>query len=230
MRLDKFITHATDLTRTQAQRAIRAGRVCVNGGPVRDPSAHIDNDVAVELDGRPVVACGARYYMLNKPAGYVCAARDDRHATVLDLLDVTNKADLHVAGRLDLDTTGLVLLSDDGEWTHRVTSPRRLHTKTYRVALAEPLPEPAAAAMARGLHLRGEKRVCAPAHIERIDALQLRVVITEGKYHQVRRMFAALGNHVLSLHRERIGSVALDADLPAGGFRPLHAAEIAAFA
>jgi 16S rRNA pseudouridine516 synthase len=139
------------------------------------------------------------------------------------------RASLHIAGRLDLDATGLVLISDDGDWTHRVTSPRHEFPKTYRATLAEPLSETGAVQLTRGVLLRNEKRRCRPAVIERITETEIRITVTEGRYHQVKRMFAAAGNRVSALHRERIGTVALDTGLRAGESRALTEEEVDSF-
>jgi 16S rRNA pseudouridine516 synthase len=229
MRLDRRVSLATGLTRSQSQRAIRAGAVTVDESPRTDPAHHVASDARIALHGEELATAMPRYYMLNKPAGYVCVTRDRRHRTVLDLLPVANKRGLHVAGRLDIDATGLVLISDDGVWTHRIIAPRHKLAKTYRVTLDAPLGEDAAAVLRAGVPLRGERRRCAPALCEELPDGFWRVSITEGKYHQIKRMFAAVGNHVLSLHRERIGVVALDPSLAAGAFRPLTADEIESF-
>jgi 16S rRNA pseudouridine516 synthase len=246
MRLDRFLSHATGLTRSQAQRAIRAGDVRVTGAVVTDPGAHVGAHSDIELAGRAIEARQPRYLMLHKPAGCVCATEDREHRTVLDLLDAQNlsgqpvgrsrhpvsrgtRASLHIVGRLDIDATGLVLITDDGDWSHRITSPRHKVPKSYRVTLENPLSEEAAASLRAGVALRNEPRRCAPAELERLADNVWRVTITEGKYHQVKRMFAAVGNRVLALHRERIGNVALDPELAPGEHRPLTADEIAAF-
>lgn len=228
LRLDRFLAHAAGLTRSQAQRAVRGGEVTVDGVVVRDPSAQIGPGQAVTCRGRPVVAQGARYFMLYKPAGVVSVTTDALHPTVLDLIRETRKEGLHAAGRLDLDTTGLVLITDDGGWSHRVTSPRRKCAKRYRVTLAEPLTPAAAAQLAAGIVLRGEDTPTAPASLEPLSATETWITISEGRYHQVKRMFAAVGNHVLALHRDRIGPVVLDPALAPGEYRPLTPIEIAA--
>jgi 16S rRNA pseudouridine516 synthase len=135
-----------------------------------------------------------------------------------------------VAGRLDIDTTGLVLLTDDGDWSHRITSPRHRCSKTYRAVLAEPLDESAVTRFAEGLLLRNEGKKTLPAELELLSPTEARLTLSEGRYHQVKRMFAALGNRVVALHRERIGAVALDAGLQPGQWRELTAQEIAALA
>jgi len=230
MRLDRLLSHAAALTRSQAQHAIRAGQVTVDGVCVDDPALKVVEHAVVTLDGRPLGPPAPRYLMLHKPAGCVCATRDGTHTTVLDLLPATARAGLHVAGRLDLDVTGLVLLSDDGDWSHRVTAPRRKCPKTYRAELAEPIGEAALAALRRGVLLRGEERDTRPATIERLGPAAVRITVTEGRYHQVKRMFAAVGNRVTALHRERIGPVALDPALLPGGWRDLTAAEVTGLA
>lgn len=198
----------------------------VGGALVADPGWQVEADARVEYAGVPVPAPRRRYFMLHKPAGVVCATEDREHRTVLDLLDLPNKAGLHPAGRLDIDATGLVLITDDGEWSHRITAPRHKVAKCYRVTLVEPLTETAAARLAAGVQLRGEPRPCAPAVVERLGERELRLIISEGRYHQVKRMFAALGNHVARLHRERIGSLLLDPELAEGSMRPLTNEEV----
>lgn len=230
LRLDRLLARASGLSRSDAQRAIRRGEVRVDGVSLTDPAAHVPGDARIELAGVTLAATGPRYFMLHKPVGYVCATTDREHRTVLDLLDIPNKAGLHIAGRLDLDATGLVLITDDGDWSHRVTAPRHGIPKTYRVTLAAPLGAAAAAALRTGVALRGEARPCAPAELEVLGETEVRVTITEGRYHQVKRMFAAIGNHVVQLHRERIGELRLDPGLAAGAVRPLTASEIGYFA
>jgi len=226
VRLDRFISQATSLSRAQAQRAIRHGSVTVAGALARDPSLHLAADAQVSLDGQPLTIAGPRYFMLHKPAGYICATHDGAHPTVLDLLHETDKEGLHPAGRLDIDTTGLVLISDDGEWSHRVTSPRRECAKRYRVTLAEDLEAEVAQRFAEGVLLKGEEKKTRPAQLEVISTREVVLTIHEGKYHQVKRMFAAVGNHVTALHRESIGAIRLDESLRPGEYRPLRKDEI----
>jgi 16S rRNA pseudouridine516 synthase len=229
IRLDRYLSQASALSRSQAQQAVRRGEVSVCGVAVRDPSLHIGGGQPVTYRGVPLQTRGPRYFMLNKPLGVVCASRDERHRTVLDLLDVDNREGLHAAGRLDIDTTGLVLISDDGDWTHRVTAPRRKCPKTYRVSLAEPLGPAAAERLRHGVELRGEETSTLPAEVELLSVTELRLIIHEGRYHQVKRMLAAVGNHVVALHRERIGAVGLDTALAPGAWRALTPDEVDAF-
>lgn len=221
MRLDRYISHATSLSRAQAQRAIRSGAATVDGMAVRDPSFHLAADAQIALDGQPIVISGPRYFMLNKPAGYVCATEDGAHPTVLDLLHESHPEGLHPAGRLDIDTTGLVLISDDGDWSHRITSPRRECAKRYRVTLAEEIDSDVGQRFAEGLALKGETKKTLPAQLEILSPREVMLTIHEGKYHQVKRMFAAVGNHVIALHRVSIGTIHLDDSLKPGEYRPL---------
>lgn len=228
MRLDKYVAQTSELSRALVKIALRHKRVMVNGVCSKDASLTIGADDIVALDGVVLRLTGPRYFMLHKPAGYLCATTDPVHATVLDLLYEPNKHTLHIAGRLDIDTTGLVLITDDGHWSHRVTSPRRECEKTYRVTLAETLVSDAEAQLSAGIELHHEKHLTKPAVLERLSDTHVRLSISEGKYHQVKRMFAALNNRVLTLHRERIGSISLDG-LPEGSYRALSEEEVASF-
>lgn len=230
VRLDRLVGQAAGLTRSQAQRAVREGRVAVEGSQVRDPAAKVGEGASVTLDGAPVGPRRPRYLMLHKPAGCVCATSDGLHPTVLDLLAPAERDGLHVVGRLDLDVTGLVLLTDDGEWSHRVTAPRRKCPKTYLADVAAPTGDDALDALRRGVRLRGEAKATAPATVERLGPARIRIAVTEGRYHQVKRMLAAVGNRVVALHRERVGDVALDPALAPGEWRALTEAEVAGLA
>lgn len=226
MRLDKYLAHATGLTRSRAHGMIRSGQVKVNGAVVKIIGHKLKPDDQVVWREQSVELRGKRYIMLNKPEGVVCATSDAVHKTVLDLLDLANKKDLHVAGRLDLDTTGLVLLTDDGDWSHRITSPKHGCSKTYRATLAEALEPSVVERFAAGIELRGEAKMTRPAKLELLSPTEGRLTLDEGKYHQVKRMFAAVGNRVVALHRERIGSVALDEALLPGQWRELSSEEV----
>ncbi len=229
MRLDKLLCHATGLSRSQAQKIIRRREVEVDGVEVRNPSMQVSEESEVEWQGREIRPTGPRYFMMNKPVGVVSATVDAQHTTVIDLLDEGNLKGLHAAGRLDIDTTGLVLISDDGEWSHRITSPKHQCEKSYLVTLAEPLHESLIETFANGIELNNEKEKTKPARLEILRPTQARLIITEGKYHQVKRMFAAVGNHVEALHRERIGGLWLDNELGEGEYRALSESEVALF-
>ena len=225
MRLDRFVSQAAGLSRSRARALIRGGQVTVDGRTARDAAQPVDAAQRVEHCGQALALPQPLYLMLNKPCGLLSATRDSHQPTVMSLLPARLAARLHLVGRLDKETSGLLLLSDDGAWSHRITSPRHGCAKTYLAELAEPLAAGAEERLARGLLLRSETAPTRPACLERLSATRVRVTVTEGRYHQVRRMFAALGNRVLALHRERIGGLALDARLEPGQWRELSETE-----
>lgn len=231
MRLDKFISQQLEISRAIASREIRASRVTVNGNVIRDSAFKLTPEHEVAYEGNILAQqTGPRYFMLNKPEGYVCATEDLQHPTILFFLEEPMANKLHAAGRLDIDTTGLVLLTDDGQWSHRLTSPRHKCEKTYHVTLSTPLTEQQIDQIQRqfssGIMLQGEKAKTLPATITSISETEVWLTISEGRYHQVKRMFAAVGNHVVSLHRQQIGDIVLDDGLAPGEYRPLTDVEI----
>lgn len=226
MRLDKYLCESTDLTRTQARKALSAGEITVNGTAIKNGSYLVAQGDEVRWDDEVIAPIGLRYIMLNKPAGYECSIRSSQYPPVISLLDVEKRDRLHTVGRLDVETTGLILITDDGQWTHRIISPRHRCDKVYLATLAEPLVPDAEAVFTAGILLDGEEKPTLPAVLQRVDERTARLTIQEGKYHQVRRMFAALGNHVVALHRERIGYLGLDPDLSPGESRYLTSAEV----
>lgn len=226
MRLDRYLSQATALSRSQVQKAVRQGRVWVNGEPARLASMDVMAGAEVLLDATPVAQPGHRYFMLNKPQGYICATTDRQHITVLDLLKEENVSGLHVVGRLDIDTTGLVLITDDGAWSHRITAPRAHCPKTYRVSLAEPLTSEQAERLKSGVVLKDSPKPTSPAGLKQISPTEIHLILTEGRYHQVKRMLAAVGNRVSALHRDSIGDLSLDSKLGAGEYRPLTLHEL----
>lgn len=229
MRLDKYLSSVTDLSRNDAKRAIRHGEVMVDGAIITDAQSKVTTTAFVEWQGQQLRAATQRYFMLHKPAGYVSARKDRQHLTVFDLLEEDNLDQLHIAGRLDIDTTGLVLISDDGQWSHRITSPRSDCPKTYFIETDMPIDRATVDLFADGVKLTGEVRPTKPAQLMIVDDYTARLTIAEGKYHQVKRMFAATGNKVDTLHRERIGPIVLDDALEPGEYRALTASEVAAF-
>lgn len=227
MRLDKYVSHNSGISRSDARKAIRAGRVQLDGAPYTDPALLITPGCPVALDGNDLTPRTTQYIMLHKPAGYVSATQDSQ-PTVIDLLPVPLQQ-LHIAGRLDKDTTGLLLLTDDGQWSHRITSPHRDCKKCYRVTTAEPVTDALLDKLRNGIMLRNESRPTLPADAERETTHTLRLYLREGKYHQVKRMIAAAGNHVTQLHRISIGTVELDPNLNPGHWRSLTPDEVACF-
>lgn len=229
MRLDKFVSHATGIPRDITKRVIRKKQVTVNNSVVTKASFHISEEDQVAFDGDLLALPQPRYLMLHKPVGYVCATEDAEHPIVLDLIAGIPTEGLSIAGRLDIDTTGLVLLSDDGQWLHRVTSPRHLFAKVYRATLQEPVDDNTIQSFTDGILLRSEDKITAPAQCRELPDNGAEVTLNEGRYHQVKRMFAACGNHVTALHRLQIGAVKLDEDLQSGQYRQLTAEEVASF-
>ncbi|MDO6563919.1 16S rRNA pseudouridine(516) synthase RsuA [Amphritea sp. 1_MG-2023] len=229
MRLDKYLSQATGLPRSLIKRQIKCKNVEVNGQLCQDHGYKVRSDDQVSLEGRDIAPPGPKYLMLNKPAGTVCVTEDSEHPTVIDLLEQITIRDLHPAGRLDIDTTGLVLITNDGQWSHRVTSPKHQCDKVYLVSTAEPITADYIQQFAAGITLRNEDKPTLPAELEILSDTQARVTLHEGRYHQVKRMFAAMGNKVTALHREQIGNIRLDDDLEAGEYRFLTAAEANSF-
>ena len=228
MRLDKAAALA-GLTRAEAKKAIAAGRVRVDGVPARDAGMQV-SPASVTVDGAPVDAPGEVYAMINKPAGVVTATEDRRLPTVADLLpEPLRRHGPGPVGRLDRDVTGLVLMTTDGQLAHRLISPKWKAEKCYRARCEGRLDEAAVRAFREGLALRDfTARPAEMAILSADDAASLAdVTLTEGKFHQVKRMFAAVGHPLIALERRRIGCVTLDEGLPPGGFRLLTEAEIA---
>ena len=227
-RLDKFISSQTTLSRKDAVKAIREKRVTVNGAVASAGDSKIDPSAdTVTLDGGRVSYRKYVYYMLNKPAGVVSATEDRAERTVLDLLPPEFKRDgIFPAGRLDKDTTGLLILTDDGDYAHRMLSPKKHVAKTYIASLDRAPDDALVARFAEGITL-ADGTLCQPAQARLLDNRRAEVTIHEGKYHQVKRMFAAAGCHVESLERVRIGGLTLDPALAVGEVRALSEEEAA---
>lgn len=227
MRLDGFIAKATGASRRDVQRYIKEGRVSVGGRVATNAAARIDN-LPVTLDDEPINMPAPVYLMLHKPAGYLCANTDSQHPTVLDLLPfkLHPTEPLQIVGRLDLDTTGLLLLTTDGNWNHRITAPTSQCTKAYRAELAEPITADAITVLEGGVTLKSDSKPTLPCRVQKIGDLEVRIRIREGRYHQIKRMFAAVGNRVIRLHREQVGELTLDSELKPGEFRHLTEMEI----
>ena len=231
MRLDKFLCKSTDLDRKAASVAILSGSITVNGAIVTDCAMQVHENNTVSLNGKPLAPRPSRYIMLHKPANTLCSNVDGAYPSLFHLLDIDRAFDLHIVGRLDADTTGLVLLTDDGRWSFNIISPQYQCEKIYRVQLRDPLDSEATAAIAAkfaaGLNLQGETALTLPATLQQVDEKTVLLTLTEGKFHQVKRMFAAVGNKVVALHRAQIGAVTLDVDV--GEWRNLTLAEISSF-
>lgn len=229
MRLDFYLSHVTKLARKASKIAASKGRVTVNGEVIKKANHPVEETDVIYLDDTRLAWPSEGYYVMNKPAGYVCATEDAEHPIVVDLLDSHLGQPLKVVGRLDKDTTGLLFLTTDGQWLHRITTPKSLCQKRYRMTLAEPIDDAALAQLEEGVMLNGEAAPTLPAKAERISDMEIFLTIQEGKYHQVKRMLAAVGNKVERLHRDQIGPLVLDDSLQPGEFRELTADEVAYF-
>ncbi len=229
IRLDKFLADMGLGTRSEVKALVKKGQISVNNAAVRQPelkiSPAIDN---VCYNGERISYAEFEYYMLNKPAGCVSATEDRMHKTVLDVIQSARK-DLFPVGRLDIDTEGLLLLTNDGELAHRLLSPRHHVPKTYYAKIDGLVTSEDCEKFAAGLDI-GEKQNTLPAALQVLiagDVSEITVTITEGKYHQVKRMFEAVGKQVLYLKRLSMGSLSLDKALAAGEYRKLTPEEIA---
>lgn len=227
MRLDGFIARATGASRREAQRYIKEGRVAVDGEIARNSGTNVQNH-EVTLDGQSIALPAPVYVMLHKPLGYLCANTDGQYPTVLDLISekLHPTEPLQIVGRLDLDTTGLLLLTTDGTWNHRITAPNSRCTKVYCAELAEPISADAIATLEHGVMLHSETKPTLPCTVQPMSPQQIKITLQEGRYHQVKRMFAAVGNRVVRLHREQVGALKLDPQLQPGEYRHLTNIEV----
>ena len=227
MRVDKLISECGIASRKEIKLMIKAGRVAIDGVSVNAPEQKIDPYVSkVSIDGKELEYAKFRYYMLNKPAGVLTATDDKKQKTVLDILTPEmRKMGLFPVGRLDKDTTGLLLLTNDGEFAHWIISPKSEIVKTYHAVTEGVVDESDVDAFSRGLTL-GDGTKCLPAELVPLDDGACLVKVMEGKYHQVKRMLASRGKPVLELKRLSIGSVELDFSLKSGEFRPLTDEEL----
>ena len=227
LRLDRWLVTLGVGSRSEIQKLVKKGGVKVNGMPVKDPGMQVDEkSAALTVNGQPVDGRLIRHVMLHKPAGLLTAARDKKQPTVMDLLpEAYASIGCMPVGRLDKDTTGLLFLTTDGELNHRLLSPGRHVDKTYLAEVDGALDERHAAAFAEGLHLSDFD--AQPAKLEILGPHVGRVTVHEGKFHQVKRMFSAVGCEVIRLHRETFGSLVLDPSLPEGEWRELTKDELA---
>ena len=231
MRLDKFVCKSTDLSRAKAVECIRAGKVVVNSVAVLVESVQVHENNTIMLNGELLKPREFRYLVIHKPANTICSNIDEAYPSLFSALDIERRDELHVAGRLDADTTGLVLATDDGRWSFDIIRPQKHCKKVYRVGLSQAIEETQIIELttqfAAGLQLQGEEVLTRPAQLNILSPNEVLLTITEGKFHQVKRMFASIGKRVVSLHREKIGEVSLDVEL--GAWRYLTAVEVASF-
>ncbi|MBE0508090.1 MAG: 16S rRNA pseudouridine(516) synthase [Marinospirillum sp.] len=232
MRLDRFLSNRPHLSRKTARLLLQNGRVRLDGSITYNPLAAVDVFSTLETQGvegdwqllqQGTPRC---YLMLHKPTGCVSATRDPQHPTVLDWIDTPWKDQLHLPGRLDFNTTGLLLLTNDGHWSRHLSLPDSELPKTYRVTTRDPISPETAVAFQQGIYFAYENLTTRPAELELLHTHQALLTIHEGRYHQVKRMFAAVGNKVVALHRQAIGALQLDASLQPGQWRMLTPAEV----
>lgn len=215
-RLDKLISNQLLISRSVVRTGIYRGKATVNGEPVRDPAAQIDTAAEIIFDGQAVSFKEYLYILLYKPKGVICATEDKSQKTVLDLLpDNIRRRQMAPVGRLDKDTTGLLLITDDGVFAHECISPKKKISKTYIACLDGDIKEDMITSFKEGVVL-ADGTVCRSAELQRIEENKARIIITEGKYHQIKRMFGTVGLGVNSLHREAIGNLTIPADMREG--------------
>ena len=225
MRLDKFLCEMNIGTRSQVKDILRKGLVCVNGTIIKKPETKIsEHSDIITYQGNKLSYQKFYYYMLNKPQGVVSATKDNSDKTVLDLI-ATDRKDIFPVGRLDKDTEGLLLLTNDGELAHNLLSPKKHVDKTYLVTIKEPLLPECKSHLEQGVDI-GEEKITLPAKVEIIDDNHIYLTICEGKFHQVKRMLKAVNNEVVALKRVSFGALTLDTQLKPGEYRELTDREV----
>jgi len=226
-RLDKFVATQLKISRRDVRILVAQKRITVDDKIALSIDLMINRFSQVVVNNQQLPFDSAVYLMLHKPVGVVSATKDDKHKTVLDLINEDFKSELHIVGRLDLNTSGLVLLTNDSRWSEALTSPEYKVKKHYQVALANKLNEDYIQAFEKGMYFDYEDITTQPAKLNIIDEHHADVWLTEGKYHQVKRMFGRFNNPVTALHRVSIGAITLDPALNEGEYRLLDENEIA---
>jgi len=209
-RLDRFISQNSVFSISDTRILIAQNRILLNGCLAQSIQQKVTEFTHVVLDGKCLQDNTPVYIKLNKPMGFVSATKDNAHSTVLDLIEHPQKDELHIVGRLDFNTTGLVLLTNDGVWSRKMSLPETKLKKTYEVTLAKPLTEDYIAVFLEGIYFAYENITTQPAHLEIVSDYKARLSLIEGKYHQVKRMFGYFQNEVLALHRVSVGGISLD--------------------
>lgn len=232
IRLDKFLSEMGAGTRQEVKQYIRKGRVEVDGEVIKRPEEKVDETkAAVTLDGERIGYASYVYYMLNKPAGVVSATEDKKEKTVIDLIAEQKRKDLFPVGRLDKDTVGLLLITNDGALAHRLLSPKHHVDKCYYAKVQGKVTQEDVQQFARGVDIGTMEKpeITMPGNLEIVksdEISEIRLTIQEGKFHQVKRMFQAVGKEVIYLKRERMGSLCLDESLGEGEYRMLTEEEL----
>lgn len=226
IRIDKYLCDNAGLSRSEAKKAVLSSKVTINNIPVKRCEAKLlEGTDTVMLNGDPIIYEKYSYYMLNKPSGYVSANSDSREKTVIELFSSEKKKNLACVGRLDKDTTGLLLVTNDGELIHKLISPRKNVFKDYLVTIVKPLTGDDIKSLEEGVDIN-DPTLTKPAKVRVIDDNNIILSITEGRFHQVKRMLIAVGNAVVKLKRISEGSLKLDDSLSEGQYRKLTPDEI----
>lgn len=226
MRLDKFLCDTAGLTRTEAKNAVKKGQIAVNGQVQKAADFKVkENTDTVTFQGKPLSYAAFHYYMLHKPAGVITATEDKKESTVMDILREEKVKNLFPVGRLDKDTEGLLLITDDGELAHNLLSPKKHVDKEYLVKVRDSISEEDCRKLSEGVDI-GDEKPTAPAKVERVAEKEILLTIREGRFHQVKRMLQAVGNEVLYLKRLSMGRLRLPEDLEKGAYRPLSEEEL----
>ena len=228
-RLDRYISRNSEFSISDTRLLVAQKRIILDGCLASSVQQRVTEFTHVVLDGQCLNDSKPVYLMLNKPRGVVSATKDLEHSTVLDLIEHPRKSELHIVGRLDLNTTGLVLLTNDGAWSRKISLPETKLEKTYEVSLSKPLSEEYVAAFREGIYFAYEGITTRPASLKILSKHTARLTLVEGKYHQVKRMFGHFRNQVLALHRVSVGSITLEGEgeqLAEGSSRPLTEEEL----
>ena len=226
-RLDRFMSQQLGIKRQAIRPILAQGRILVDGSVAYDVQQSIHQFSHVIFDQQVIQNNKPRYVMMHKPKGVVSATKDLKHKTVVDLLDKNERDKLHIAGRLDFNSSGLILLTNDGRWSRQLSSPANKIVKRYRVELEKPLDERYIDTFSQGMYFDFEDITTQPAQLKIISSHLGEVSLTEGRYHQIKRMFGRFQNEVLQLHRLSIGNLALDPKLLPGESRELQQWEVA---
>lgn len=227
MHLDRYLSKYAGLSRKSILRLLHLGEITVDGETCFSREQSVSDFSKIHIEGHLLeLHKPARYFLMNKPAGILSATSDPLHKTALELIDEAVRNDLHIAGRLDRATTGLLILTNDGKWSRHITEPEQKIPKTYRVETQYAISPETADLFKKGIYFAYEDITTSPAQIEILTPTLCKLTIYEGRYHQVKRMFSATGNRVKQLHRESIGKITLEKALKPGEYRCLSQKEI----
>jgi len=225
-RLDRFMSQQLGIKRQSIRPILAQGRIRVDGRVADNAQQCIHQFSHVTFDEEILQNNKARYVMMHKPEGVISATKDPQHKTVIDLLEKDEHDKLHIAGRLDFNSTGLILLTNDGRWSRQLSLPANKVVKRYRVELEKPLDESYISAFARGMYFDFEGITTQPAKLKIISSHVGEISLIEGRYHQIKRMFGRFQNKVLQLHRLSVGALVLDSELLPGQYRELKQREV----